>query len=378
MVWPHIEAAKERIENLWAKGTDYSNDIVNYAINNNLLLHLDMDLTGECKLKCFYCDRTPDRFNEISNRKELSINERKNLILQAKALGAKTIEFPGAGEPMIDEDFWEIMEFIYNNNMIQVLFTSGYHLNRESIARLYDLGATIFLKYNSIKPDIQDKIVGVQGYGKKSEDALNLLIEYGFNKSIPTRMAIDMVVTPQYHNMEEIENIFRWCRINNVHNYIMTLIPEGLADRQKLILEKQRSNNLIERLQKIDENEFGLKYRPSRPMAGGYRCRQVNVGLFINLFGEVYDCNGLGRFIGHIRKDTLKDIWNSKFAQHIRSPLQNGFCLLRERVWDGLNTSGMERKLEEYREWEKKHGSDSQVLRGLDVINTGLTHRHYI
>ena len=72
---------------------------------------------------------------------------------------------------------------------------------------------------------------------------------------------------------------------------------------------------------------------PSRPMAGGYRCRQVNIGMFVNLFGEVYDCNGLGRFIGHVRNTSLADIWNAKFARHIREKDQNGFCLLRERVW---------------------------------------------
>lgn len=364
----HIEAAKEKIENLWAYGTDYSAEVVEQAKKNNSLLHLDLDLTGECKLHCFYCDRTPDRFNDIPNRKELSTEERKSLILQAKALGAKTVEFPGAGEPMIDKNFWEIVEFIHAHEMITVLFTSGYHLDKESIDRLYNLGATIFLKYNSSKPDIQDKIVGVKGYGEKAISALHMLVERGFNKSIPTRMAIDMVVTPNYHNTKDIEDIFRWCRINNVHNYIMTLIPEGLADREKLILERKRSDDLIKRLQEIDEEEFGLKYKPSRPMAGGYRCRQVNVGLFVNLFGEVYDCNGLGRFLGHIRRDSLKDIWNSKFAQHVRSPIQNGYCLLRERVWDGVDTSGMERKLDEYREWEKENGSDEIVSQGLNHI----------
>jgi MoaA/NifB/PqqE/SkfB family radical SAM enzyme len=341
---------------------------VEQARKNNSLLHLDLDLTGECKLKCFYCDRTPDRFNDIPNRKELSTEERKSLILQAKELGAKTVEFPGAGEPMIDEGFWEIMEFIHAHEMIPVLFTSGYHLDWESIDRLYNLGATIFLKYNSSSLSIQDKIVGVKGYGEKATSALQMLVKRGFNKSIPTRMAIDMVVTPNFHNMEEIEEIFRWCRINNVHNYIMTLIPEGLADRQQLLLERKRSDDLLKQLQEIDEKEFGLKYKPSRPMAGGYKCRQVNVGLFVNLFGEAYDCNGLGRFLGHIRGNSLKDIWNSKFAQHVRSPLQNGYCLLRERVWDGVDTSGMERKLEDYREWEKKHGSDEKVLQGLEHL----------
>lgn len=370
MTLQHLEAAKDRIENLWASGTDYCHDVVEKAREDNLLLHLDLDLTGECKLKCFYCDRTPDRFNDIPNRIELSTEERKSLIIQAKLLGAKTVEFPGAGEPMIDKGFWEIMEFIHSQEMIPVLFTSGYHLDRESIERLYNLDATIFLKYNSSDLEIQDKIVGVKGYGEKAKSALHMLVERGFNKSIPTRMAIDMVVTPNYHAMEDIEEIFRWCRENNVHNYIMTLIPEGLADKKQLLLERKRSDDLINRLQKIDENEFGLKYRPSRPMAGGYKCRQVNVGLFVNLFGEVYDCNGLGRFLGHIRKDSLEDIWNSKFSQHVRSPLQNGYCLLRERVWDGVDTSGIERKLDEYREWEADHGSDEKILRGLEHISS--------
>ena len=59
------------------------------------MVHLDLDLTGECQLKCFYCDRTPDRFNEIPARKELNAEERKAVIRQARLLGATTVEFPG-------------------------------------------------------------------------------------------------------------------------------------------------------------------------------------------------------------------------------------------------------------------------------------------
>jgi MoaA/NifB/PqqE/SkfB family radical SAM enzyme len=365
---PHIVAAQDRIENLWAAGTDYSKDIVAEARSGNRMLHLDLDLTGECKLNCFYCDRTPDRYNSVPNRVELTTAERLDLIAQARNLGATTVEFPGAGEPMVDRGFWDVVAGVHGHGMTPVIFTSGYHLDRPAVDRLFQLGATIFIKHNSSNTKIQDKMVGLAGYGEKANAALQYLLEKGFNQSVPTRVAVDMVVTPQFNeskDFDEVVRLHRWCRLNNVHNYIVTLIPEGRADKTAMLLQRERANIMIEAVRKVDENEFGLSYDPSRPMAGGYRCRQVNVGLFVNLFGEVYDCNGLGRFLGHVRCDSLQTIWNAKFAKHIRAPIQDGFCLLRERVWDSVDSSGMDRKLHLYRRFEGVHGEDEVVERGL-------------
>ncbi|MBC6976060.1 radical SAM/SPASM domain-containing protein [Bacillus cereus group sp. MYBKT14-1] len=360
----HLEQAKQKIEVLWAKGTDFSKEEVEAAKADNRMLLLDMDFTSECKLHCYYCDRTPDRFNK-GERQPLTTEDRKSLILQAKELGARTVEFPGSGEPMIDEGFWEVIEFIHKNEMTPVIFTSGWHLDDESIDRLYNLGATIFLKYNSTSQEINDDIVKVKGYGAYLEKILEKLVVKGFTKSIPTRLAIDLVVTPRNEDFEDIERIFRWCRRNNVHNYITTLIPEGIADKKSKLFEKERANSFINRLKEIDEKEFGITYNPSLPMAGGYKCRQVNVGMFVNLYGEVYDCNGLGRFLGHIRINNLKEIWNSKFATHVRAEEQEGYCAVRERVWDETNLKGFDRKMEDYNSWEENNTPDEVVLKGL-------------
>lgn len=365
---PHIVAARERIENLWAAGTDHSKDFVDEARAKNRMLHLDLDLTGECKLNCFYCDRTPDRYNSVPNRVELTTTERLDLIEQARQLGATTVEFPGAGEPTIDSGFWDIASAVRGHGMTPVIFTSGYHLDRLAVDRLYQLGATIFIKHNSSNTKIQDKMVGLTGYGEKANAALRYLLKKGFNQSVPTRVAVDMVVTPQFNEskeFDEVVSLHRWCRLNNVHNYIVTLIPEGRADKAAMLLERERADNMIEAVRRVDENEFGLTYNTSRPMAGGYRCRQVNVGLFVNLFGEVYDCNGLGRFLGHVRCDSLQTIWNAKFAKHIRAPIQDGFCLLRERVWDSVDSSGMNRRLHLYGRYKGVHGTDGVGERGL-------------
>lgn len=365
----HIRAARERIEDLWARGTDYCEQTVAAAMADGRMLHLDLDFTGECQLKCFYCDRTPDRYSNVPNRRELTTAERKDIISQAKTLGATTIEFPGAGEPMIDPGFWEVIEHIHALDMTPVIFTSGWHLDDAAIDRLYDLGATIFIKHNSDDPRIQDKMVGVKGYGEVATRALHRMVERGYTSTIPTRLAIDMVVTPRFQDLDMIGTIFRYCRDNNVHSYIMTLIPEGMADHKQVLFEKNRANELIEFIAEIDRTEYGLDYVPSRPMGGGYRCRQVNVGLFVNLFGEVYDCNGLGRLIGHLRRDSLADIWGSTFARKVREPIQDGFCLLRERQWQGVDLSAMDRKTQQYRSWRERHGADPVVEHALHEVD---------
>jgi MoaA/NifB/PqqE/SkfB family radical SAM enzyme len=365
---PHIRAARERIENLWAKGTDYCAKTVAEATSTGRMLHLDMDFTGECKLSCFYCDRTPDRYSDVPNRVELTTEERIDIIRQAKELGATTVEFPGAGEPMIDPGFWEVIEYIHDNGMTPVIFTSGYHLNDLTIDRLYELGATIFVKHNSDDPRVQDKMVGVKGYGEIATRALHKMVERGFADTIPTRLAIDMVVTPKFQDLDGIGTIFRWCRDHNVHSYIMTLIPEGMADHKQVLFEKRRADELIEFMARIDREEYGIDYVPSRPMGGGYRCRQVNVGLFVNLFGEVYDCNGLGRLLGHLRVNSLADVWHSTFAQRVRGPDQDGFCLLRERQWQGIDLGPMDRKTQQYEAWRQRHGTDPVVESALALV----------
>jgi MoaA/NifB/PqqE/SkfB family radical SAM enzyme len=314
----------------------------------------------------------------VPNRVELSTDDRIRIIAEAKALGATTVEFPGAGEPMIDPGFWDVLSFIHENDMTSVLFTSGWHLDESTVDRLFDLGVTVFLKHNSDDNQTQDKMVGVKGYGEVANRALELLVERGFNETIPTRMAIDMVVTPKFQNLDDIGKIFRWSRDHNVHSYIMTLIPEGMADHKTVLFEKQRAQELVDFMAKIDRNEYGLEYVPSRPMGGGYRCRQVNVGIFVNLFGEVYDCNGLGRLMGHLRRDSLADVWNSKFANLVRRPDQDGFCLVRERQWQGRDDSAMDRKTEQYKKWRERKGAEDPVVEralaeteGIDILRRG-------
>jgi MoaA/NifB/PqqE/SkfB family radical SAM enzyme len=342
----HLLRAKARIEDLWLRGTDYDQVVVLDAMKSNRMLHLDIDLTDECELGCFYCDRTPDRYAG-SRREKLTTEVRKRLILEAKSLGATTVEYPGAGEPMEDPSFWELTEFVSANGLIPVVFTAGHKLDCSGIIRLFDLGASVYLKYSILPPTLNDKYVRKPGYTEHARQVLEKMIRIGFNKSVPTRIAIDMIVTRKHH-LKDIGDAHRWCRNNNVHSYISYLIPEGRSDNIARQCEASRSDKLLDYIAGIDREEFGLAYTPRRPIAGGYLCRQVNVGLFVNIYGQVFDCNGLGRPLHNIFDMSLSEIWNSSLAQRIRKREQQGYCVVRERVWDGTEERGFDRKVDIY------------------------------
>ena len=364
----HLELAKNNIELLWVKGDDFTLEEVASAKKDNRMLLLDMDFSDVCDLHCYYCDRSVDRFNKDVKKQKLTTEERIKLIDQAKELGARTVNFPGAGEPLLDEGFWEVIEHVHKCNMTSIVFTHGYHLNEEVLEKLYKFGASIVIKYNTRDFEKQDKIVGKVGYSARVEEVIKLILKYGFTESCPTRFAIDMIVSKFNNDLDEVKEILRWCRQNNIHIYVSSLIPEGLSDRKSKVLEKQNAEELMQLIQQIDKDEFGLEYEPILPLGGGYRCRKVDVGLFVNLYGEVYDCNGLGRFIGHTRINSLKEIWEAKYSSFIRKEQKDGFCIVRERFWDDTQLSGFERKMADYKEWENQNGKDPIVEEGLKIV----------
>lgn len=304
-------------------------------MRENKLLLLDIDFTSRCNLNCIYCDRQ-DYLQDLKEKKkhpleELTIDERKSIILEAKKLGCKTIEIPGAGEPLLDPHFWESIEFIREQDITPVVYTNGTLINRKIAHRLKSLGVSIVLKFNSLNHFTQDLLVGKNGYGEQVEKVLYLLMDEGFNKTTPTSLGVDIVITPI--NKKEIFPLFRFCRKNNIFPFCASLIPHGRAVKNNLAISKKEMLEIYKKARQIDKKEFGIKYRIQLPVIGGYVCRQINVGVFVNCLGKVYECNGMSYYLGNIREKALIEIWNSAFAREIRRNPQNGYCPVREEFW---------------------------------------------
>ncbi len=318
------------LENTFVQGLYYSNEEIKEATKKNLLLNLDLDLSNICNLMCTYCDKTHISERHCKKDKELNLEESLNIIDQAKELGCKNIQIIGAGEPTLDPKFWKLLKYATKKDILVVLYTNGTRITKEFAKKLFNLKTSVVLKYNSFNEEIQDTLVGVKGYHKKTTEALKNLVEAGFSKEVPTRLAIDCIATPL--NYKDVFEIFKYCRKNNISPQISSLIPHGEALERNLVLPKDKYEKIYKKAYEYDKKK-GLYYKYQLPFLGGFQCRQVKYGLYVDIEGNVWECNAGELKLGNIRQKPLKEMWLSKDAKRFRKSWKCGNCHIREKYW---------------------------------------------
>lgn len=319
-----------KLEKTFVKGLYYTDKEIEKAIKKKKLLNLDLDMSNVCNLKCIYCDKTHIGEKHCKKKNELTLKESFNIIKQAKRLGCKNLQFIGAGEPMLDPNFWKIIEYASKLKIVSVVYTNGTMINKIAAKRLFKLKTSIVLKFNSFNSKTQDKMVGIRGYNVKASNALNELIKVGFDKESPTRLAIDCVATKL--NKNEVIKVFKFCRKNNISPQFSGLIPHGEALERKLVLNKKDYVKLYNRAKLFDKRK-GLEYPYKLPFMGGFQCKQIKYGIYIDIEGNVWECNAGGLYLGNIRMFKLKDLWLSKKAIKFRENWTCGNCHIREKYW---------------------------------------------
>src|SRR3989339_551555 len=185
-------------------GWAFSKDVIENS--HGQLLTLDIDFGSKCSLNCPHCFKKGAFYD--SEVADFNIQRLKKIILEAKALGLKSVKFVGKGEPLETPEILGFLEFLNSNGVIPLIFTKGHILaddnithrlyknygiytSKDLISRLFDLNVSILLGFNSFNPIIQDEMVGnIAGYTEKRNHALELLVLAGFNEANPTRLGI--------------------------------------------------------------------------------------------------------------------------------------------------------------------------------------------
>src|SRR3989338_3308013 len=292
------------------KGWDFNSAEITEALKNNKMLNPAFELgTNACPLSCFFCF-TEDSNNPLGLKKrlneEMSLERKLKLIDESRELGAKSINFVGAGEPLIDPDFWKIIEYIKKLDITPIVYTEGTAGNssnglhyKENSQRLYNLGATIVLKVNSLTNETyQNNIVFSATHNKRSltfnylqerNKVLDVLIKTGFNSHDPTRLAFDTIICKE--NINEIPDIHRYARNNNIFVLFVNYLPSGRSSAPvQNALSRDEQFSVFKKLADIDEKEYSLEHRSIFPYAGSVPCSIRGLGLYVKIGGKVYGC----------------------------------------------------------------------------------------
>ena len=285
----------------------------------------------DCPHNCEFC------FNSAGGRKHEkgTMNEQDYLSIleQFKELGGKTVGFPGAGEPLFGKNrdlTLKVADYCSQNDLQFIIFTSGYLLNDDLIRRLNRSNISLMVKYNTFDEKKQDAMVGTPGYSKRRNENIEKLIASGFTKD----HRLGFVNSIMNENYEEIPAMFRYCRDHDIIPDFDTLQEKGRGATCGLCSQDEKTRQMFEILQEIDEKEYGYTWQISPTYVAG-KCERYKQHLYIDRFGNVSPCLGTnldGINIGNVKQSTeqhtnLEKIWNENpLLQKVKQRDYEGKC----------------------------------------------------
>jgi radical SAM protein with 4Fe4S-binding SPASM domain len=282
------------------------------AVRQGRLLSMEIEFSQKCNFECKYC-YVPGRTHA---RPELSAEESKDAILQAREMGAKKIIVLG-GEPMIYPLIREMIEYIRSLGLDVEVFTNGSQITADMARFLAGHQVRVALKMNSRQRHVQDVLCGRDGAHEIIWDAFRNLQDAGY--PAPDKfLAVSTVICRD--NADELVELWAWLREQNIEPYFEMITPQGNAARNETLdvpVEKARA--IFQAIAEIDRTRYGIHWDPQPPLVGG-RCLRHCFSCLLNAYGDVMPCVGVTIPLGNIREKKLKAILrDSEVLQDLRN-----------------------------------------------------------
>ncbi|OSB14047.1 radical SAM/SPASM domain-containing protein [Clostridium botulinum] len=262
-------------------------------------LHLDIEPTNACNLKCPMCPRTVIVNDKSKNDKfnigMMDMDTYKKIIDEAVRIGVYSIKLNWLGEPLVHPQIVDMVKYAKDKGIVDVMFnTNAALLTRDISKQLIDVGLDkIFFSFDS---PIKEKYEQIR-VGANFEDTLNnirclISIRDGLGKKSPLTR-VSMVLMKE--NEEEYKQFIELFKdIVDVVAYVEYREPVG-TERE------------------LDVTEFA--------------CSQLWQRMFIAWDGDVIPCcvdSEKELLMGNIHKNSINQIWNSEIYKKIRENHKNG------------------------------------------------------
>lgn len=300
-------------------GYYYSPEDARRARDTGQLLSIRLETSLKCNLRCNYCcnksgEALPD---------ELSYAQLLDLVRQAKALDAQSIVVIGGGEPTVYPQFRELLETIASLEMIPVIFTNALTMTEDLAQFLWEVNASVITKMDSLDEDLQDELVGVKGAFRRMRVGRENLMKVGFadvEDENNLRLGTSFVISKR--NIDELPDLWRYCRENRVFPNLEMLIPDGRAqDMDQILLSLDEWNEAKAQLLKIDQEEHGYDWLVYTPLSA-CGCFQVMYSAYVTVKGDVRPCasintNDVGLAL-NVKEMSLAEIIKVPFFQTAR------------------------------------------------------------
>jgi MoaA/NifB/PqqE/SkfB family radical SAM enzyme len=310
------------------RGYMYGAKEAHEARNSNKLLAIRLETNKSCNLRCRYCyAQSGEDLAKIAD-----FNVLKHMVSEAKELGIRSVVVIGGGEPTLHPKFRELVAYIDSLGIIPMIFSNTVLITEELAGFLYEHNASVMGKLDSLKPEVQDYLAGREGAFLDIKKGLENLQMAGFSKpEEPGKLRLGVSFVSNKMNLDEIEDIWHYCRQNNIFPNMEILTPTGRANDEledKLLTSGEIKEYKL-RLLEIDRKYYGYDWLPYTPITAS-GCLQHLYSLYINIEGNVRPCAPTkldehpalridGEYPFNINRMSLKEIYDSDLFTYVRN-----------------------------------------------------------
>jgi len=268
------------------------------------------ELTYNCSEKCIHCynpgaTRNESEKSHRADRKELNLDDYKRIVDELKNLGLVKVCLSG-GDPFSKPEIWNIIQYLYDKEIVFDVFTNGQKLTNANTKRLANyyprlVGISI---YSGIEEE-HDQITHIKGSWQKSINAIKQLSELAVPMNLkccvmrPNVRSYYMVadLAKQYNAVPQ----FEICIADSIDGDLcasqnLRLLPEMM----EIVL---RDNNVPLYVGKEAPNYGGEeKSMGSNPCGAGYN------SFCITPEGNVQPCVAFPLSFGNLKQKAMAEI----------------------------------------------------------------------
>lgn len=254
-------------------------------------VHLDIEATNRCNLKCTFCDKLPiipaDAFGNID------FNLYKKIIDEGKDHGLRSVKLSYRGEPLMHPKIVDMVAYAKDNGVLDIYFnTNAMLLNETKAAGLVDAG----LDRISISVEGTDPVP----FERERVGA-------SFSKIVEN---IDRLIA-----IREKKNA-RYPRIR-----VQTVALPGIdLEEYKTFWSEHSDETAAIDYKDVEDRRTGL-------VDAGWACPQLWQRMTIEWSGEIMPCNNddfRKLSPGNVKTMSVRECWNSEIVRNARELHRTG------------------------------------------------------
>jgi len=215
------------------------------------------EIIKTCPLSCLHCSSK----SNLNTNRHIPFKDLQTIVNQASTNNVKTFYISG-GEPFLYKELKELVNFVYNKNILPVIYSSGIlpssdksiqAISKKALNNLENVGLdSIAFSLYSLNANIHD-------YMTNTQNSLITLFETLKNaKDSLSKTKIELSFIPLSDTWEEIDEMLNFANSHGIYKLnILKLINQGRAKESGIVaktLTEEQESAFIKKLQKNKNN----------------------------------------------------------------------------------------------------------------------------